>query len=64
MGYASGKKRCYKCGMTIPNSAEVCPYCGSNVKTLGNRIDNFFFKIVFWAVLIIVVIAVIKACIG
>ena len=59
MGYNSGTKTCHKCGMTIPNSAQICPYCGSNVVTIRNKIDNFLFKIAFWIIAIIVIISVI-----
>lgn len=57
-------KTCHKCGMTIPYSAEICPYCGSKVKTLMNRLDNLAFKVAFWFFAILFIAFGIKECIG
>ena len=52
--------KCEKCGMNIPDDAEVCPYCGT--KTSYGHANNISVTLFSYGIIICLILYALKSC--
>ncbi|MBQ7681663.1 MAG: hypothetical protein IJT31_05585 [Oscillibacter sp.] len=61
-------KKCRRCGMMVPDSAIICPYCRREFSLLerspGDVMGSFFDKLLVWVFVIFLIICVIGMATG